>query len=463
MSVSQDNLSFAPNPAGQPGARADIERLQRRNRQLEEQIQALTIVLQGVANTLSAELDLPPLLRRITLVAVRLTGAHVGAAYVLDSASNALVAQAVQTADEAAGSNIFTPLVALDPAQSTQFLIDDDTGELRPRLAISEGVAGYVARSGELTLIPNAQDDPRFPAEMVSADAAILRMQPGAMMTAPMMFKGALTGVLQVARRPGEGAFDVVSLDLMRTLAAQGAVAVTNAQLYRRVRRERDRIIQAQEDERKRLQRELHDGPAQKLAQVVMTLEYARQLGEANETAAAQDEVAQASELASEAMREIRNQLFDLRPLALDADNGGLIAAIKSFIQRFQKTSGPGPEFIITAEYPERLAHNTELTAFAIIQEAINNVLKHAVAQHCWIEVREIGDKLIATVRDDGRGFDPDRIREEYASRGSWGMLSMSERAALIEAEVTVASKPERGAIVTLTAPCVPREPKAGE
>lgn len=451
MSVTPDNLSFTPSAADTTGMRAELDRLQQRNRQLEEQAQALTMVLQGVANTLSAELDLPPLLRRITLVAVKLTGAQVGAAYVLDAKENALVGYAVETADQAAGSNIFLPLNGLDPSQSAQLTPDDDTGELRPRLRLANGVAGHVARTGDLTLIANAQDDLRFPKEEVAYDAAVLRIEPGALMTAPMMFKNALTGVLQVARAPGAGAFDVWSLDLMRTLAAQGAVAVTNAQLYRRVRRERDRIIQAQEDERKRLGRELHDGPAQKLAQIVMTLEYALQLTDAGEPAASRVEVSHARETANEAMREIRNQLFDLRPLALDAENGGLVAALKAFIQRF--TKGPGPEFILSADYPERLAHNTELTAFAIVQEAVNNVLKHAGAAHCWIEVRETEDKLIALVRDDGQGFDPDRVREEYANRGSWGMLSMSERAALIEADVTLASKPGKGTVVTLTAP----------
>ncbi|HEX9037573.1 MAG TPA: GAF domain-containing sensor histidine kinase [Ktedonobacterales bacterium] len=455
MSVTPDNLSFASSAADASGARADMERLQHRNRQLEEQIQALTIVLQGVANTLSAELDLPPLLRRITLVAVRLTGAQVGAAYVFDASANTLVAHAVETEDQAAGSNIFTPLSPLDPSQSAQLAPEDDTGELRPRLPVANGIAGHVARTGELTLIANAQADARFPLDQVSHDAAILRMQPGALMTAPMMFKSALTGVLQVARAPGAGAFDVWSLDLMRTLASQGAVAVTNAQLYRRVRRERDRIIQAQEDERKRLGRELHDGPAQKLAQVVMTLEYALQLTDGGEGEAARAEVAHGRDTANDAMREIRNQLFDLRPLALDAENGGLVAALKAFIKRF--TKGPGPEFTLTAEYPERLSHNTEVTAFAIIQEAVNNVLKHAGAAHCWIDVRETEDQLIATVRDDGAGFDPDQVRDEYASRGSWGMLSMSERAGLIEAEVTVASRPEKGTVVTLTAPRQPR------
>jgi signal transduction histidine kinase len=453
MSVSDDLSTTAA-----PNARADIERLDQRNRQLEEQIQALTMVLQGVANTLSAEVDLPPLLRRITLVAVRLTNAQVGAAYVLDK-SNQLVAHAVETADDAVGSNIYTPLSALEAPPLPMMVEDETTGELRPRLRLNEGIAGYVGRSGDLTLIASAQADPRFTPEQVAQDAAVLRITPGALMTAPMMFKNTLVGVLQVARIPGAGVFDVWSLDLISTLAAQGAVAVTNAQLYQRVRRERDRIIQAQEDERKRLGRELHDGPAQKLSQVVMTLEYAQQLldtGAPQAQQASRGEVALARDLANDAMREIRNQLFDLRPLVLDADNGGLVAALRSFLQRFQ--TGTGPVFELVADYSERLSHNIELTAFAIIQEAVNNVLKHANASSCRIEVRETNDKLIATVADNGAGFDPDRMREEYANRGSWGMLSMSERAGLIEAEVSVASKPGQGTKVTLTAPRQPRE-----
>lgn len=449
MSVSSDNPHTSSDTMT-PGARADLERLELRNRQLEEQIQSLTMVLQGVANTLSAEVDLPPLLRRITLVAVRLTGAQVGAAYVLDAASNTLAAHAVETEGEAVGSNIFTPLSALEPSP-VEMLADEDTGALRPRLTLDDSVAGSVATSGELVIISDVATDKRFPNGEIARDAAILRMTPGSLMTAPMLFKGALVGVLQVARIPGAGAFDVWSLDIIRTLAAQGSVAVTNAQLYRRVRRERDRIIQAQEDERKRLGRELHDGPAQKISQVVMTLEYAMRLTDEGEPQAARVETALAHETANEAMREIRSQLFDLRPLALDAENGGLVAALQAFIQRLQ--SGPGPRFTLSADYPERLSHNVEVTAFAIIQEAVNNVLKHASATTCKIEVREAPDKLIATVSDDGQGFDPDRIREEYPNRGSWGMLSMSERAGLIMADVSVASRPGKGTVVTLTAP----------
>ncbi|HZC04328.1 MAG TPA: GAF domain-containing sensor histidine kinase [Ktedonobacterales bacterium] len=458
MSASQNGVSSATSvPELAAGQTSEAQRLQRRNRQLEEQIQALTLVLQGVANTLSAEIDLRPLLRRIVLVAVRLTGASVGAAYVLDTANNTLVAQALENAETAANSNIFSPLAAFDPSQSWLYGPEDEnTNDLRPRVLAHEGVVGHVAQSGELTLIVNSEDDPRFSAEQIASDIGVLGAPVGSMMTVPMVFKEAITGALQLAKAPGDGVFDAWSLDLMRTLAAQGAVAVANAQMYRRVRNERDRIIQTQEDERKRLGRELHDGPAQKLTQIVMTLEFAGQLLAKNDHERAVEEMGQASETATEAIHEIRNLLFDLRPLVLDAENGGLISALRHFIERFRK--GPGPQIKLKADYPERLSHNVELTAFAIIQEAVNNALKHAGAKYCWIDVQETDDKLVATVRDDGKGFDADEVRAEYESRGSWGMLSMSERATLIDATVSIASKPGKGTLVTLTAPRIPRD-----
>lgn len=456
MSLSQDGVSSATNLPGAASAHTDPERLQRRNRQLEEQIQALTMVLQGVANTLSAEIDLPPLLRRIVLVAVRLTGAGVGAAYVMDSRNNTLVLNALEYAVTAANSNIFSPLATIDSAQSWLYQPEDEnTGDLRPRIALDDGIVGHVAQSGELTLILNAQSDTRFSAEQIASDGKTLGIEVGSLLTVPMIFKGAITGALQLAKAPGGTAFDAWSLDLMRTLAAQGAVAVANAQMYRRVHKERDRIIQTQEDLRKRLGRELHDGPAQKLAQVVMTLEFAGQLITAGDQERALEEMTLARDTANEATHEIRNLLFDLRPLVLDAENGGLIVALRHFIERFRK--GPGPTIIFSSDYPERLSHNVELTAFAIVQEAVNNVLKHANAEHCWIDVHETEDKLIATVRDDGVGFNPYQVRAEYETRGSWGMLSMSERATLIEATVNFSSRPGQGALVTLTAPRIPR------
>lgn len=105
------------------------------------------------------------------------------------------------------------------------------------------------------------------------------------------------------------------------------------------------------------------------------------------------------------------------------------------------------------ASYPQRFSHNVELTAFAILQEAVNNVVKHADAQNCWLEVHGDERRLIARVRDDGKGFDVGAVKREYDQRGSWGMLSMYERATLIDATLTVVSQPGKGTVLTLEAP----------
>jgi signal transduction histidine kinase len=427
--------------------RHDNDRLHTRVQQLEEQAHAL-LVLQEIAQTLNAELRLPVLLRRIAAAALRLTAGQSSIVYLLDAKQDVLSVEAAETA-VSADSGTFA---ASDTVVSSRPNVAEtpEAAEPHATIKLGEGVAGSVAATGTLVLLADAAHDARFSTEILEVDSKLLDVRPTSLVAVPMVFKGVVTGVLEVAQIEGGPGFDARSLDLMRTLAAQAATAVANAQLYRRLRRERDRILQAQEDERKRLGRDLHDGPAQKLAQIVMSLDYAEQLA-TREPQRLPQELRVIRELAQSTTREVRNFLFDLRPLVLDAETGGLVAALDHFLERFQ--SGSSPTMHLNAEYPERLPHNIELTVFAIVQEAVNNVLKHAKAENCWIEIRESPERLVATIRDDGAGFDAEKVRTEYESRGSWGLLSMLERSALIEGRLQVASQPGKGAVVSLEVP----------
>lgn len=425
----------------------EAERLRQRNAQLEEQVRAL-VVLQGMANSLSAEVDLPSLLRRFAMAAVRLSSADVGAVYLVDPSANALIVEAIETAQTAADSGVFSGVNLLEVAHSGPREMIPRTG--RPRIPLGEGVAGRVAASGEFVLVPNVSEDERFPPEVIASDVQVLGLKPASLLVVPMVFHRRVTGVLQVAQTGTAHGFDARSLDFMRTLATQAAVAVANAQLYYQLRNERDRVIEAQEEERRRISRELHDGPAQKMAQLAMSIEYARKLA-VQAPDELLDELRAIHEQAVRTTRELRDLLFDLRPLALEAEHGGLVAALRSFLDRFQHV--PGPMMHLDADYPERFSHNVELTAFAIIQEAVNNAVKHAAAQNCWIEVRGEANRLVARVRDDGKGFDVNTVKSQYDQRGSWGMLGMHERAALIDGTLTVASQPGKGTVVTLEAP----------
>lgn len=431
--------------------RRDNERLQGRTAHLEEQVRAL-LVLQNIANTLSAELNLAPLLRRIAVAALKLTSAQAGVVYLLDPARTSLIVEAIENEQSAANSGTFMALGQLGISQpgagsNGSGGLDDAN---KPRIALDNGVASYVATTGSVVLIAEVTRDLRFPPQTLAVDAGLLGVVPHNLVAVPMVFKGEVTGVLEVAQTAGGAGFDATSLDLMRTLAAQAATAVANAQLYQSLRAERDRIIETQEDERKRLSRDLHDGPAQKLAQIAMSLEFAERLA-SEDPEQLIPELRSIREQALGTTREIRNLLFDLRPLVLDAENGGLVAALTHFLERFE--ASPGARMHLDAEYTERLSHNVELTVFAIMQEAVNNVLKHANARNCWIEIREPEGWFVATIRDDGEGFDVHQVRDDYANRGSWGLLNMSERAALIEARLNIASHPGGGTTTTLEVP----------
>lgn len=432
----------------QPQLLQEHERLRRHIGQLEDQMRSL-LVLQGVANTLSADMDLAPLLRRVAMAAVRLVTADVSVLYLVDASRHLLRAEAVETLQSAADSGAFSALDLLDPPRWDATERTEPLGG-HPTVTIGEGIAGRVAATGEFVLLLSAQSDPRFPPEAYAREGHVLGVSPAALLAVPLLYQGAVTGVLEVAQARQHEGFDARSLDFMRTLAAQAALAVANAQLYHRLRDERDHIIQAQEDERKRLARELHDGPAQRLAQLAMALEHAEDVA-TREPDQLLPELRMMRELAVQTTRDVRNLLFDLRPLVLESAQGGLVAAIEQLAARMRL--GAGPQVVLDCQYTTRLSHEAEVTIFTIVQESVNNVLKHAHARTCRIAIRETAAALHASVRDDGAGFDTHQLQDEYERRGSWGMLSMLERAALIEAKLTISSLPGKGTAVALDVP----------
>lgn len=421
-----------------PITRREYERLTRQNRALSEQVRAL-LVLQGIANTLSAELDLPILLRQVALAAVRLVSGSASALYLSDPRGDALYVEAVEMAPSSGELDGSASLSGISIPQTPH--------REHPPIPTTKGLAGQVALSAEPLLV-NDPHDPRFPPDVLGVDAGVLGVQPTALMCVALIFKGRVSGVLEVAQTGGGEGFDARDLDLLQTLAAQAATAVANARLYHNLRSERDRIIVAQEDVRKQLARDLHDGPAQALATIAMRLEFAQRLAE-NEPAKLPSELRAIHEQALRTTRDIRNLLFDLRPLVLETE--GLVAALQRFLERFN--TGDGPQMHFEANYEARISRNAEAITFAIVQEAINNVLKHGEAQNCWIELRERPQALVVVVRDDGRGFDVNRLREEYQRRGSWGLLNMHERAALIDATLGIRSQPGQGTVVMLSVP----------
>ncbi|HEV2239183.1 MAG TPA: GAF domain-containing protein, partial [Ktedonobacterales bacterium] len=205
---------MATVPDGNTVSRRDFDRLLRQSQTLSEQVRAL-LVLQGVANTLSAEWDLPVLLRQIALAAVRMASGTASVLFLLDARGEYLELQARETAIpgesakwDGSASGLTRPGASQTPPPADE----------APRIALGKGMAGQVAMTAVPLLVNDLATDPRFPAEMVAVDAAVLGVQPATLLCVPLVFKGTVTGVLEVAQtHAGEG-FDARDLDLMQTL-----------------------------------------------------------------------------------------------------------------------------------------------------------------------------------------------------------------------------------------------------
>jgi signal transduction histidine kinase len=205
-------------------------------------------------------------------------------------------------------------------------------------------------------------------------------------------------------------------------------------------------VVQAEEDQRRRLARELHDEPLQLLAHL------ARQLGSLAEDpqipAATADGLARAHQQARDAALRLRSLARELRPPTLD--HLGLIAALSSLLADIDEEADQQADLQVTGE-AVRLAGDIELGAFRIIQEAVRNSLRHAEPRRLRIMVGFGADELRLTVTDDGRGFTPDEL-DDHAST-HLGLLGMLERARLLDGHLEIRSAPADGTVVEARMP----------
>ncbi len=350
----------------------------------------------------------------------------------------------------------------MDSGASSLMLIDEERGELvfevshggggdilrRQRMSIQEGIAGWVARHGKPAIANDARADPRFNPR-VDVRTGFLTQSIAAV---PLKIKGRTIGVLEVLNKYSGGGFDAEDLRLLTSIAAQAAIAIENARLYASLREERDHIIQAQEEVRRELARNLHDGTVQMLSAISMSIDHLQRLLEVKPEAAFSELVALRS-LVHQATREARLVLFELRPIMLETQ--GLVPTLGSYAAQLNETEDFAVHFERTM-LPRQLDTKIAGTIFSIVQEAINNAKRHAAARNVWIRLASTPDTLIVQVRDDGRGFDVATVEREYERRGSFGLLNMRERSRLIDGRLSIQSQtepPDRGTTITLSVP----------
>lgn len=352
----------------------------------------------------------------------------------------------------------------IDAGAASLMLIDEEREELvfevshgsrskmlrQQRIPLDEGIAGWVARNGYPVIVNDARTDPRF-SHRVDVRTGFLTQSIAAV---PLKIKGRIIGVLEVLNKYSGAGFNQEDVRLMSSIAAQAAIALENARLYQQVRQERDHIIKAQEDVRRELARKLHDGPVQLLSAISMSLDHLERLNEVKPEAV-HNEINALRNLVRQANRDARNILFELRPLILETQ--GLVAALEEYVNQLRTSEN----FEINFKTVEEVGYDPKAAGiiFSIVQEAINNIKRHANAGNVWLSLELKNNRFLVTVRDDGNGFDVEKTDAGYDRRGSFGLLNMRERAQLIEAELHIQSRkeaPNRGTTIQLILPPPP-------
>jgi len=208
-------------------------------------------------------------------------------------------------------------------------------------------------------------------------------------------------------------------------------------------------ILHAQEQERKRIARELHDETSQLLTSLLISL---AMLEESVAAEGTRQRVADIRALAHQTLRAVRNLSIDLRPSALD--DLGLLPALRWYIKEYQQKCGIEVEFVASG-FRERLLPEMETAIYRIVQESLTNTAKHAHARRAWILLDENGARVHAHVRDDGRGFDAQAVlKTPWQDRGL-GLSGMLERAGLLDGTVEIKSMPGSGTTIDVTIPLV--------
>ncbi len=205
-------------------------------------------------------------------------------------------------------------------------------------------------------------------------------------------------------------------------------------------------IIQAQEEERKRVAREIHDGPAQSMANIVIRSEIAERILDQGKIEEAKEELRSLKDTVRMTLGEVRKIIFDLRPMALD--DLGIVPTLRKYMEDFSQRSQIEAE-LITLGREERLPSSVGVVIFRLIQEAMNNAGKHSQAQNLQVKL-EFGSELITgMVKDDGVGFD----HIDQTGMPQFGIMGMKERINLLDGKLDIHSHKGKGTRVVFSIP----------
>ena len=388
--------------AGQAAVAIENARLYEASNRWSRQLQSL----QEVGNALATETDLEKLLDLVVRRLRELLGARV-VALALPSRGDTLRFAAVAGAEELLGTTI----------------------------SRSGSKSGAVLERRRSERIDSVLDDPEVHQEISRQLAARTGMW------VPLIARDQAIGVLEIHDKEGpDPRFTHDDFRLAETFAARAAVAV---ELSQRVARDAvRRVVQAQELERQRLARELHDETGQALTSILLGL---KPLEEALADHPALAALAELRAQVVSALQNVRRLAVELRPAVLD--DFGLVPALERLTDSFAEQSDIRVDFH-SALGETRLPSEVETTLYRVVQESLTNIVKHANAHNISVSIAPRGSTVAAVIEDDGAGFDQRAVGGEGV-----GLLGMRERLSFVDGRLEIESRPGAGTTIVAEVP----------
>jgi signal transduction histidine kinase len=385
-----------------------IERMQQR---LERQNREL-LSLHTATQDIHAELSLDKLLQRVVDQATALLDARYGAISVID-----------------------------EQHRIESFVTSGISDELRARLGsppVGHGLLGVVLNEGQRLRMPDLTNDPRshgFPAHHPPMRS---------LLAVPVVCKGPYRGNLYLADKNEAPEFSLEDEETLVRFATTAAIAIDNAYLHQRLN------TLAVAEERLRIAHEMHDGLAQVLAYVNTKAQAVNELLRTDRPEEATRHLDQLASAAREVYGDVRESIIGLRNAAVPGRSVG--DAVHDYVRSWEAQHGIACR--IQVDRGLRLSDNAELQLQRIVQESLANVRKHSQAKHVDVSLRQADGTIVATVQDDGLGFNPELLGRAEFPR--FGLATMRERAESIGGTVRLDSSPGQGTRITVEIPAPP-------
>jgi len=304
---------------------------------------------------------------------------------------------------------------------------------------VGEGIVGSVAQSGKAIMVDDVTVDPR-----VAHPALVSAEKLRAFAAIPLKVRDKVLGVLTIASHDARK-FSAEDIQLLDSIAPQIAIAIENAKLHQEVQHKDEsrgellgEIFTIQEEERRRIARELHDETSQSLASLAASLEAVASILPSG-AEKARTRLRKVEQIALGALDEIHRIIYELRPTLLD--DLGLVAAARWLANNNLGAAGIKVNFKTTGRV-RRLTPKKETILFRVIQEAVSNIARHARARNADITISFTKEAITVHIKDDGEGFD---VEEAISSRDrprGLGLLGMKERVELVHGILDIKSRP---------------------